>query len=82
MAVKRSTKKQSPTAPHLVEPQLKYVTDATFTEFHEAIARGFQEPPHVELTDLDRRVFDNEADVRLQGRPTLGLDLRRLRAPA
>ena len=59
MAVKRSTKKQSSTAPHLVEPQLKYVTDATFTEFHEAIARGFQEQPHVELKELDRQVFEN-----------------------
>ena len=59
MAAKRSTKRKSSTAPHLVEPQLKYVTDATFTEFHEAIARGFQSPPHVELTELDRRVTEN-----------------------
>ena len=76
MAVKRSTKKQSPTAPHLVEPQLKYVTDATFTEFHEAIARGFQEPPHVELDGARPTGLREQADVRLQGRPTLGLDLR------
>ena len=32
------------TAPHLVVPKLKYVTDATFAEFRSAIARGFQEP--------------------------------------
>ena len=48
------------TAPHLVEPQLKYVTDATFLEFHKAIARGFQEPHHPELPHLDRQVFDNK----------------------
>ncbi len=53
MATKRST------APHLVEPQLKHVTDATFTEFHKAIARGFQEEPHAELKDLDRKLFEN-----------------------
>src|SRR5689334_2476303 len=48
------------TAPHLVEPQLKYVTNATFLEFHKAIARGFQEPHHPELPHLDRQVFDNK----------------------
>ena len=47
-----------PTAPHLVEPELKYVTDATFKEFHQAIARGFQEEYHEELLDLDKREFD------------------------
>ena len=47
-----------PTAPHLVEPQLKYVTAATFKEFHEAIARGFQEEYHEELLELDKRDFD------------------------
>jgi predicted acetyltransferase len=60
MATKRSTKKKSVTAPHLVEPQLKYVTDATFTAFHQAISRGFQEQPHAELKELDREVFDNK----------------------
>src|ERR1700709_1765537 len=52
MAAKRST------APHLVEPDLKYITDATFAEFHKAISRGFQEQPHAELKDMDRKVFD------------------------
>lgn len=47
------------TAPHLVEPQLKYVTDATFKDFHAAISRGFQEPPRTETLDFDRRVFEN-----------------------
>ncbi|MCW2837174.1 MAG: family N-acetyltransferase [Marmoricola sp.] len=53
------TKTKTSTAPHLVEPQLKYVTDATFKDFHLAIARGFQEQPHAEVKELDRRVFDN-----------------------
>jgi predicted acetyltransferase len=50
--------KKKATAPHLVEPQLKYITDATFAEFHKAIARGFQEPPHPELKDLDQKIFE------------------------
>lgn len=45
-------------APHLVEPQLKHVTDATFAEFHKAVARGFQEPYRAELIHFDRRAFD------------------------
>jgi predicted acetyltransferase len=53
----RTTKRS--TAPHLVEPQLKYVTDATFVEYLKAVARGFQEPYHSEMSDLDRRVFEN-----------------------
>ena len=53
------TKRRS-TAPHLVEPQLKYLTDATFSEYHQAIARGFQEEPHAELKDLDREIFDKK----------------------
>jgi predicted acetyltransferase len=48
------------TAPHLVEPELKYVTNATFKDFHAAVARGFQEEHHPELTELDRKVFDNK----------------------
>jgi predicted acetyltransferase len=48
------------TAPHLVEPQLKYVTDATFVEFHKAISRGFQEQPHAEIKEMDRRIFDTK----------------------
>lgn len=47
-------------APHLVEPQLKYITDATFESFHAAIARGFQEQHHPELLDLDRKIFDRK----------------------
>jgi predicted acetyltransferase len=54
MAPKRST------APHLVEPELKYLTDATFAEFHKAVARGFQEPGHAELKDMDRKIFDKK----------------------
>ncbi len=45
-------------APHLVEPQLKHLTKATFAEFHEAIARGFQEQYHPELQEFDRDLFD------------------------
>jgi predicted acetyltransferase len=56
MAAPRSTKRS--TAPHLVEPELKYLTDATFAEFHKAVARGFQEPGHAELKDMDRKIFD------------------------
>jgi predicted acetyltransferase len=48
------------TAPHLAEPQLKNVTNATFMEFHKAIARGFQEPHHPDLPHLDRQIFDNK----------------------
>lgn len=48
-----------PAAPHLTEPQLEYVTDDTFAEFHAAISRGFQEQPHAELLDFDRKLFDN-----------------------
>jgi predicted acetyltransferase len=60
MATPRSTKKTSPTAPHLVQPQLKNVSDATFKEFHGAISRGFQEQPREEMVDLDRELFDNK----------------------
>ena len=43
MAPKRSA------APHLVEPQLKHITDvATFVEFHKA--HGFQYPGHSSRT--------------------------------
>ncbi len=58
MAATRA-KQRSRTAPHLVEPQLKYVTDATFKEFHGAIARGFQETPRPEMAAFDREIFDN-----------------------
>ena len=51
---------QRSTAPHLVEPQLKHLTDATFKEFQVAIARGFQEELHTEASELDRRVFENK----------------------
>ena len=49
-----------PTAPHLVEPELKYVTKATFKEFHTAISRGFQEEPRDEMVEFDRKLFDND----------------------
>ena len=76
-----ATQIESATAPHLVEPELKYVTDATFKEFHKAIARGFQEQPR-RAPGPGSQDLRQEADVRLQGRPALGLDLRRLRAAA
>jgi predicted acetyltransferase len=57
-ARKRAPKK--PTPPHLVEPQLKHVTDATFAEFHAAISRGFQEAPRTETLELDREIFDHD----------------------
>jgi predicted acetyltransferase len=60
MATTRSRTKKTPSAPHLVEPQLKRVTDATFREFHAAISRGFQEAPRPDTVDLDREVFENE----------------------
>ena len=62
MAAARSTnsKKKATTAPHLVEPQLKYVTDATFKDFHAAISRGFQEAPRTETLELDRQIFENK----------------------
>jgi predicted acetyltransferase len=49
-----------PTAPHLAEPQLKHVTKATFAEWHQAIARGFQEEYHQELLEMDRRDFQHD----------------------
>ncbi len=55
-----STKKKATTAPHLVEPQLRYITDATFKDFHAAISRGFQEAPRTQTLELDRQVFDNK----------------------
>ena len=54
MATKRTT------APHLVEPELKYITDATFKDFHRAVARGFQEQHHPELFDMDKKIFDKK----------------------
>ena len=74
MASARSKKKA--TAPHLVEPQLKYVTDATFKDWHFAISRGFQEAPRPEELELDRQDLRQQADVRLQGRPSLGGHVR------
>ncbi len=59
MAATRSTKKKASTAPHLAEPQLKHLTDATFKDFHAAISRGFQEAPRPETLELDREVFEN-----------------------
>ncbi len=49
----------APSAPHLVEPELTYVTDETFEDFHAAISRGFQEKPRPETRELDRAVFEN-----------------------
>jgi predicted acetyltransferase len=61
MPTPRSTKKKKPsTAPHLVEPQLKHMTDATFKEFHAAISRGFQEEPRPQTLELDRQIFENK----------------------
>ena len=57
MPATRSTKKS--TAPHLVEPQLRHLTDATFKEFHAAILRGFQEEPQTETLELSRRIYHN-----------------------
>jgi predicted acetyltransferase len=48
------------TAPHLVTPALKHTTKATFTEFHQAIARGFQEQWHEELVEFDSQFFDHK----------------------
>lgn len=55
-----TTRTKAPTAPHLVEPQLKHMTDSTFKEFHTAISRGFQEPPRPQTLELDREVFQNK----------------------
>ena len=76
MATKRTT------APHLVEPELKYITDATFKEFHKAIARGFQEQHHPELSDLDRKIFDKKRMFGFKVGRRWVVDLRRLRARA
>lgn len=51
---------KKPIAPHLVTPELKYATDATFKEYLAAVARGFQETLHEETYELDRRVFRND----------------------
>jgi predicted acetyltransferase len=58
MASARSKKKV--TAPHLVEPQLKYVTDATFKDWYYAISRGFQETPRPETLEMEREICDNK----------------------
>lgn len=47
-------------APHLVEPKLKYVTDRTYTSFHGAVSRGFQEQPREEVADFDRSLVEND----------------------
>ena len=61
MASPRSSRsKKKPTAPHLVEPQLKYVTDATFKEWHTAVSRGFQSEPRPGTLEMDRRLSDNK----------------------
>ena len=61
MASARSSRsKKKPTAPHLVEPQLKYVTDATFKEWHTAVSRGFQSEPRPGTLEMDRRLSDNK----------------------
>jgi len=73
------------TAPHLVVPKLKYVTDATFAEFRSAIARGFQEPTRPELLDFDRQFFEYERNFGFKvGRrwvATCGAFSRRLSVP-
>ena len=46
------------TAPHLLDPQLEYVTAETFEAYHLAIARGFQEPPRPTTLEMDRRLFE------------------------
>lgn len=58
-AKRTAARKKAPTAPHLVEPRLKHMTDATFKEFHTAISRGFQEPPRPQTLELDRAIFQN-----------------------
>ncbi|MCW2866505.1 MAG: family N-acetyltransferase [Marmoricola sp.] len=45
------------TAPHLVEPELRTVDDASFGAFTRAYARGFEEDHHPETEELDRRVL-------------------------
>ena len=73
------------TAPHLVVPKLKYVTDATFAEFRSAIARGFQEPTRPELLDFDRQFFEYKRNFGFKvGRrwvATCGAFSRRLSVP-
>ena len=55
-----ASRRTASTAPHLVEPQLKHMTDATYKEFHAAISRGFQEPPRPQTLELDRAIFQNK----------------------
>ena len=72
-------------APHLVEPELKYVTDATFAEWHNAISRGFQEAPRPEMRDFDRPFFENKRSFGFKvGRrwvSTCGAFSRRMTVP-
>lgn len=49
-----------PTAPHLVEPKLKYVTDRTYKAFHQAVSRGFQEQERDEVAEFDRPIVEND----------------------
>jgi predicted acetyltransferase len=61
MASARSARsKKKTTAPHLVEPQLKHVTDATFKDWQSAVSRGFQTAPRPETLDFDREISDNK----------------------
>ncbi len=78
-------KPSAPPAPHLAHPKLEYVNDATFEDFHRAIARGFQEEYHPELVHFDRKIFDHRRmfGFRVQGRwvATCGDFERRLTVP-
>ena len=44
-------------APHLVEPELRAVTDETFSAHSRAVALGFEETHHAEIEELERRLL-------------------------
>ncbi|WP_353648086.1 GNAT family N-acetyltransferase [Nakamurella sp. A5-74] len=56
----RPSARSAPAAPHLLEPKLTRVTARSHRAFHEAIARGFQEPIRPEVTELDKKLAEHD----------------------
>lgn len=53
----RTRKAVTPVAPHLVEPELTYMTSRTYPAFHAAVSRGFQEQDRDEVVEFDRKIM-------------------------
>ncbi len=74
-----------PPPPHLTEPRLKPVTEATFRPWLQAISRGFQEEHRPEGEEVDRQVLELDRSFGFKvGRrwvATFGALTRRIRVP-